>query len=392
MQQHLRQSADLLGQHAHSLFHHHHADGSPYPAEDCPNYRTLHQCTPQQEHEDTFWRTDGNPITVTNFSYPILKEDGSCTGAVVHFHDISAQKTQQQAQRLAAAVFENAGEGIIITDHKGQILQVNQAFCDITGYDSSDAIGHTPALLSSGHHDQHFYQQLWQSLQEQGRWCGEIINRRKNGELYPEWLSITSVHNEQGNLSHYIGVFSDITERKRQEARIQHLAEHDALTGLPNRTQLGESFHQLLSLSLRDSDVVGRLGGDEFIILLPMLDSAREASQVANKVLQALSDDFSIEHHQLHTSFSIGIALAPNDGRDFSLLLRHADNAMYHAKSSGRNTFRFFNKHMNESAHIRTIGHWVLETACQQLADWNRQGLPLDKLAVNVKLRPRCHP
>lgn len=483
---------NIIGLHAHSLFHHHHSDGSPYPAEACPNYRTLHECITQEVHEDTFWRKDGTRISVTNNSYPIVDANGVCTGAVVFFRDISTEKQQSEYIRLAAAVFAHANEGIIITDSKGTIQHINAAVSRITGYDEADIIGKTPALFSSGRHAEDFYVIMWQCLKNKGEWQGEIWNRRKNGEVYPEWLSVSALRDDNGQVTHYIGVFSDITERKAQEERIKHMAGHDALTGLPNRSALQDNFCQLSALSernqhqlavlfldldrfksindslghqvgdlllievsqrmkatLRDSDFLCRLGGDEFVILLPDIKSSREASQVANKLIESLAPHFIIDAHELSTSFSMGISVYPNDGRDFNLLLQHADNAMYHAKSDGRNTVRFFNKSMHESVEkrqkiesalrqairnnqfslyyqpqtnihgvvvaaeallrwthpelgsvppdqfipiaeetglIRAIGEWVLDEGCRQLAQWNSMGLILETLAVNVSL------
>jgi diguanylate cyclase (GGDEF)-like protein/PAS domain S-box-containing protein len=482
---------NILGLHAHTLFHHHHADGSPYPVETCPNYRTLHECTAQETHEDTFWRKDGTPISVTNNSYPIVDTNENCIGAVIFFRDITLEKQQTKALRLAAAVFEYANEGIVIADTAGKIEHINAAVTRITGYAAHEVIGRTPAIFSSGHHTKDFYQALWQSLTNKGEWRGEILNRRKNGDIYPEWLSISALGGELG-ISHYIGVFSDISERKAQEEHIKHIAKHDVLTNLPNRSTLEENFYQLAALSarnhhqlailfldldrfkwindslghpvgdqlligvserlkalLRNSDFLCRLGGDEFVILLPDLKSAREASRVASKLLDSLSKPFFIGQHELNTSFSIGIGIYPNDGQDFNMLLKHADNAMYHAKGHGRNTYQFFNRSMHQAAEqrqlfesalrqaignhelklhyqpqtdihgkvisaeallrwahpelgnvppdlfipiaeetglIRGIGEWVLDQACQQLAQWNSMDLHLETLSVNVAL------
>jgi diguanylate cyclase (GGDEF)-like protein/PAS domain S-box-containing protein len=482
---------NIIGQHAHSLFHHHYADGSSYPLEECPNYRTLHENITLEMHDDVFWRKDGTPIHVTNNSYPILDENNTCSGAVVFFRDITKEKQQIEYLRLAAAVFAHANEGIIITDIQGKIEHLNAAVTRITGYEQNDIIGNTPALFSSGRHPKDFYHTLWQSLKNKGEWQGEIWNRRQNGEVYPEWLSISALRNGF-DVTHYIGVFSDITERKTQEEHIKHLAGHDALTNLPNRSALKENFYQLASLSernhsqlavlfldldrfkwindslghpigdklliavservkskLRNSDFLCRLGGDEFVILLPELATAREAQHVASKLLQSLSEPFNIDSHELSTSFSIGISIYPNDGLDFNILLKHADNAMYHAKGQGRNTYQFFNKSMHQAAEkrqifesalrqainnneftlhyqpqtnmqgkivaaeallrwhhpelgnvppdlfiplaeetglIRSIGEWVLNEACTQLEHWNTMGLTLETLSVNVAL------
>ncbi|SCK11545.1 EAL domain-containing protein [Vogesella sp. LIG4] len=310
--------------------------------------------------------------------------------------DVSARVAQQHELRLAAKVFEASTEAILITDARSRILAVNRAFSTITGYTEAEALGHSPALLASGRHDAQFYEAMWSHLRARGQWAGEIWNRRKSGEVYPEWLTISALRDESGALTHYVALFSDISERKEAEARVQHLAEYDYLTDLPNRLLLTDRLQQALRLAhrgdgkvavlfmdldrfknindslghatgdallqavarrthgeLRDMDTVGRTGGDEFVIILPELSDSAQAASVAERILEALQAPFSLDGHQLVVSASIGIAISPDDGSNAALLLKNADMAMYEAKAAGRNNFHFFNRHMTRQANER---------------------------------------
>ncbi|MFC3532757.1 EAL domain-containing protein [Vogesella facilis] len=312
--------------------------------------------------------------------------------------DISARLAQQHELRLAAKVFEASTEAILITDAGSHIVAVNRAFSTITGYSEAEALGHTPAMFSSGRHDSAFYDDMWQQLRSRGQWGGEIWNRRKNGEVYPEWLTISALRDEHGQLTHYVALFADISERKAAEARVQHLAEYDYLTDLPNRLLLSDRLQQSLHLAgrgghqvavlfmdldrfknindslghatgdallkavaqrtrgeLRDMDTVGRTGGDEFVIILPELADSAQAASVAERILEALQAPFSLDGHQLVVSASIGIAISPDDGHSAELLLKNADMAMYDAKAGGRNGFRFFTRHMTQAANERLL-------------------------------------
>jgi diguanylate cyclase (GGDEF)-like protein/PAS domain S-box-containing protein len=331
--------------------------------------------------------------------------------AAAHRELIERYEAQRQAEerlRLYATVFSSASEGMTITDAASRIVAVNPAFCAITGYSESEAIGQNPALLNSGRQDRDYYRRMWSDLQAMGTWRGEIWNRRKDGVVYPEWLSITAVHDAQGRTSHYIGIFSDITERKESEQRIHHLAHHDALTGLPNRLLLDDRIEQALLKSkrdgnitavlfldldrfkninetlgheigdellvqavkragaaLRETDTLSRHGGDEFVIVLPELDQPQDATLVARKLLQALGQPYNLVGHQLTVTASIGLALHPDDGATASELLRNAETAMYHAKEEGRNTLRFYSADMN----FASLGELLLETHLRSALD-----------------------
>lgn len=287
--------------------------------------------------------------------------------------------------RMARLVFEAAGEGVVVTDTKGVILAVNPAFCEISGYREDEALGRTPAMLSSGHHDAEFYRHMWESLRGLGRWSGEILNRRKSGEIYPEWLSIVAVDEPGMHTTRYIGLFSDITERKREEERIRRLAHYDVLTGLPNRVLFADHMQRALArvhrrngqmavlyvdldrfkpvndryghafgdqvlteaarrmaACMRDTDTISRRGGDEFVATLEAQDAKDTAAQVSRKLIEAISQPYLIEGRQVSIGASIGVAIYPDDGADAEDLLASADAALYTAKQDGRGDFRFY--------------------------------------------------
>jgi diguanylate cyclase (GGDEF)-like protein/PAS domain S-box-containing protein len=308
-------------------------------------------------------------------------------------HRIRAEAQTAAELRLYASVFTHASEGMIITDGETRIAAVNPAFTAITGYSTSDVIGETPAVLASGIHDRSFYSAMWRQLQDTGQWAGEIWNRRKDDSVYPEWLSITAVGDEHGKAQHYIGIFSDVTDRKEAEARIQHLAHHDALTGLPNRLLMSDRINQavqrarrhgekiaLLFVDLdrfknindtlghevgdamlvqvaerchqvvRETDTISRQGGDEFVILLAGLHSAQDARHIALKLIKTLGRPYLLDTHELTVTASIGIAMYPGDGESPSALMRNADAAMYRAKSEGRNRVEFYSSELETAS------------------------------------------
>ena len=312
--------------------------------------------------------------------------------------DVSQRLEQEQALRLASKVFEASTEAILITDADSRIVAVNQSFSAITGYSEAEALGQTPAMLSSGKHDASFFRQLWQQLKLRGQWSGEVWNRRKSGEIYPEWLSINALRDEHGQLSNYIALFSDISERKEAEARVQHLAEYDYLTDLPNRLLLMDRLQQSLRVAersghkvavlfldldrfknindtlghatgdtllqevarrtravVREMDTVGRTGGDEFVMILPELADNAPAALIAERVLAALRQPFHLDGHQLVITASIGISISPDDGKDAQMLLKNADMAMYEAKAQGRNNYHFFTERMTAEVRQRLL-------------------------------------
>jgi diguanylate cyclase (GGDEF)-like protein/PAS domain S-box-containing protein len=285
--------------------------------------------------------------------------------------------------RLNARVFDSTNDGIIITDDKKMILSVNPAFTKLTGYSYDESIGKSPNILSSGEQDKEFYARMWDSINHTGNWKGEIWNKKKNGEKFPEWLSINKIMNDQQEITHYIGVFSDISERKRSEENLVQLAHSDALTGLPNRLlfvdrlkesinraernnnkvavlfidldrfkavndNLGHAIGDLLlkevanrlNSCIRQSDTLARVGGDEFTMLLPDTTDRKSIIKVANHIIKQINEPFHLEDNEIFITTSIGISVYPDDATDLDELLRNADGAMYQAKQH-RNQFEF---------------------------------------------------
>jgi diguanylate cyclase (GGDEF)-like protein/PAS domain S-box-containing protein len=310
--------------------------------------------------------------------------------------DISERKHAEEQLRLAAKVFEKTTEAVIVTDAENRIKAVNPGFTQITGYSVQEVIGRNPGLLASGRHDAHFYRKMRESLAATDSWEGEIWNRRKNGEIYPEWLSIAAIRNDEGEIIEYIGVFSDITRRKEAERKIQWQANYDSLTELPNRSlfldrlsnalntgqregwlcalmfidldrfkvvndTLGHTVgdkllqqvgHRLLE-SVRSNDTVARLGGDEFTIILQNVAREDNAAEVAAKIIERLSEPFYVDEHEIHIGASIGITFYPRDGEDATTLIRNADLSMYQAKEAGRNRYHFYTQELNARLQSR---------------------------------------
>jgi len=306
-----------------------------------------------------------------------------------------ALQVSQHNLRLADKVINSSMEAIVITDKHGVIQRVNPAFTEITGYEEWEALGQNPNMLSSGRHDDNFYQQMWQQLVTEGHWQGEIWNRRKDGSVYPEWLSITAIEDEQGQISQYASIFSDLTEIKKSEARIKRLAYFDELTRLANR----KLFHDRLSLAagyarehdhqialalidldlfkrvndrygrkigdevlkvvarrleelVEEGDTVARPGGDEFNLILTDVDDSSVAQFVAN-LNKAIAEPIQLAGAEVRISGSIGVSFLPNDTDDTEELLRCADAALTQAKEYGRNSFRFFSSEMHNRLQSR---------------------------------------
>ncbi len=308
-----------------------------------------------------------------------------------------------EGEKLADKAIDFSADAIMITTAEGQILRVNPAFTRVTGYVSDEVIGRTPALLRSGRHDAAFYATMWASVRRTGCWQGDIWNRHKDGHVFVERLSISAICRGTARPSHYVAVFSDVTEARLHEAQMTRLAHFDTLTGLPNRAlmqdRLAQAVHHAhrvrhalallfldldrfktindtlghavgddllkavaarLTACMRESDSVGRHAGDEFVILLPDLEDGRQAGHVAHKILQTLGLPLEVGAHRIEVSASIGIALFPGDATDVTTLLAHADAALYEAKSAGRGTYRYFTPAMNTEADRRAHieKHW----------------------------------
>ena len=412
--------------------------------------------------------------------------------------DVTEKKANEAKVRLAARVFEQAREGIMVTDADLKMVMVNDAFTTITGYSKEEALGNTPGLLSSNRNRPGLYEEMWASIRESAYWQGEIWNRHKDGTIYPEWLSITTLLEPDGQVSGYMGVFEDITARKDYEAHITWLAHHDPLTRLPNRALLTERCEQTLRIArragtpvtllycdlnrfkyvndalghligdkllravaerlgetVREEDTVARIGGDEFVLLLPDTGAAG-AETVAKKVLGAVNSKYRIDDFEMTASFSIGIAVFPEDGDDFEGLLQRSDIAMYRCKEMGGDNYCFFTPELQgataralklesdiqnvvergelelyfqpqvevatrsvtgveallrwrhpelglvsplefigiaeRSGRILGIGDWVLRTAIQGMSRWADAGVGPGKVAVNLSVLQLAQP
>jgi len=308
--------------------------------------------------------------------------------------EISRRKQIEEEQRMAASVFENTQEGILITDAKRNIIDMNPAFSSITGYSRDEVLGKKPSLLKSGLHDTNFYENMWQTIDRQGYWRGEVWNRRKGGEIFAEWLTISAVADQQGKITHYIGTSSDITQLKAQERKLELMAHYDPLTGVPNRILFADHMHlafaqtkrdnclmavgyldldgfkpvndrlgheagdQLLieialriKNSLREGDTIARLGGDEFVFLLLGLHKVEDCEATLHRLLEVIRRPVILKNQTVSVSASIGISIFPEDNTDPDTLLRHADQAMYQAKQEGKNCFHIYNLELDRQLH-----------------------------------------
>lgn len=329
----------------------------------------------------------GNGYWAEIKAQPVVNEQGKLVRYISVETDISPRKRAQDRLQLLSKVFYYSNEGIVVTDPNATIIAVNESFCRLTGYSRHEAMGQNPRILKSGREDAAFYAAMWETIAVQGHWHGEIWDRRKDGSVYPKLLMIFAVKKAGGEISNYVGSFTDITEQKLTEDKIMHLAHHDPLTGLPNRftvldrldnaishgrrnnsavavifidldrfKEINDTFgHDVgddlliqvagrLQGQVRESDTVARLGGDEFVIVLPEISGPNSATHVAEKILRVIGAPFISGEHTLHTTPSIGIAIFPNDGDDLQTVMKNADAAMYRAKTSGRNNIRYFSE------------------------------------------------
>ncbi len=318
----------------------------------------------------------------------------------LYFSRMSLQHTTRRANeaslRQAAAVFDSTLEGVLVTDTQQKIIHVNRAFQRITGYEEKEVLGKLPSMFQSGRHDDAFYQVMWKGLNQRGEWSGEIWNRRKSGEIFPIWQNLRAIHDENGELSHYVAVFSDITAIKRSQNELDHLAHHDPLTSLPNRLlfiervesalkrifadkrggavmvvdldhfkhineslghnigdQLLKAVAERLRELLEDGMTLARMGGDEFALIYEDCPHVEQAAALATRILEEIKAPFSLGGHELFTGASIGISLYPSDARTVQQLLRNADSALFKAKSSGREGYAFYTQELTAYAHQR---------------------------------------
>jgi|GEM_PF-438202 len=325
-------------------------------------------------------------------AHPTLLGNGNILWDGIQY-DVTDRKLSEEQLRITASVFENSQEAIVITDANNSIINVNPAFTTITGYSHREVIGRNPRLLSSGRQDKRFYTSMWECLVKKKRWRGEIWNRRKSGDIFPELLSISAISDDDGHIQRYVGVFSDISFLKEYEAELSRIAHYDALTGIPNRVLLADRMKQAIaksvreqsviaicyldldgfkaindtfgheigdqvlievakriSLNLRGSDTVARLGGDEFVVLLE-LENKENCLTAVQRLLAAITPAIVIDNNPLTISASIGVSLYPFDDIDIDKLLRHADQAMYIAKQSGKNCCYIYDSELESRLH-----------------------------------------
>ncbi|MCW8835854.1 MAG: EAL domain-containing protein [Rhodospirillales bacterium] len=355
-------------------------------------------------------RSDGTTFWARFHSNAVDPGDRN-RGLIVVLEDISASHVAVEQARLANAVFNATIEGIMVTDHDNLVVSVNPAFSTITGYSEAEIIGKDPGMLGSDHHDAEFFADMWRKLSEDGRWEGEIWNRRKNGEIFPIWLSVAVVPDSEGNPAQYVSVFADLSSRKAAEEQLHFQANYDTLTGLPNRQLLQDRLEQaifhaaaekaravllyidldnfkfindslghdfgdrlLVELSRRivgcvEAGVtVSRTGGDEFMVILPDLRSFEGGNTIIKDILAEISHPLILEGHDqpIVMTASAGVAVYPVDGTTVGELIRNADTACFHAKEAGRNACQFFTEDMNERARERISIEAKLRSAIEK--------------------------
>jgi len=352
---------------------------------------------------------DGRIKVVQERCETFYNAQGKALRSIGTVQDITLRTQIEERLRQAATVFASTREGILISDADNRIITVNPAFTTITGYSEAEVQGQNPRLFASGRHGHAFYAAMWASLNSTGYWQGELWNRRKNGEDYPEWLTISVVRDVTGKISHYIAVFADITQIKQSQERLDYMAHYDVLTGLPNRLLLWDRLEHAMQRAARNDrqvavlcldldrfkdineglghlvgdallsrvaerlvgavrrqDTVARLSGDEFVVILEGINSSDEAAHLAEKLARVLREPFSIEEHELSLGASIGISLYPHDGCGADALLKQADAAMYRAKAAGRGSYQFFSQDMTAQAFERVVMENQLRRALAQ--------------------------
>lgn len=362
---------------------------------------------------DRYTTLAGSLGYVQTSRWPLFNAGGEVESIFGIGRDVTDARHAQDRLQLAANVFTHAREGILITDAQGHIVDVNAAFCRITGYRKEEVLGHNPSILSSGRQDAEFYQAMWQALLQTGYWSGEIWNRHKNGQVFAEILTISAVRDESQNVKHYVALFTDITVMKEHEQQLERIAHYDQLTGLPNRLLFADrlsqamracerrkhslsviyldldgfksvndtfghdagdallvALSQRMKLALREGDSLARFGGDEFVAVLVDLEHPRDCVPVLERLLQAAADPVHItvqgEVVELSVSASIGSTSFPQDGADADQLMRHADQAMYMAKQGGKNRYHLFD--VEQDTAVKSAHRNLLEMA-QALAD-----------------------
>ncbi|MGX9461904.1 putative bifunctional diguanylate cyclase/phosphodiesterase [Shewanella sp. A14] len=356
----------------------------------------------EHEEEDIHF----NKVWLETIKSPIRNAQGQLSGVLGMTRNIAKHKEAEEQLILAANVFQNAVEGVVITDCDGNITEINQAFIDITGYSREEVLGQNPRMLSSGRHPKNFFERMWNTLLVQGKWHGEIWNRRKHGDIFPQAITISAVFNKHNIIQYYVAVFADISVQKQNEEKLKNLAYFDPLTQLPNRMQFMSLLEQgvnqahrtknhlailfldidffkhindslghvigdeilvelakRLSYVLSDFDVLARLSGDEFSVMLPSLMGSDSVTSSVNRIRSVFEQPFLLDKSQsVRLTASMGVAIFPDDGDDHDSLLRNADAAMHRAKLDGRNNYAFYTESMTQKA----VQQLKLQTALHQ--------------------------
>ncbi len=395
---------ELVGKPLHRVLHGVWASAKPHSEADCRLYGAFRTGRTMRADDERFVRADGTIFDAEYHASPITL-DGQVIGTVARISDITERKRAETLLRQAAIVFDNTGEGIVVTDAQRRVVAINQAFTKISGFSREDVQGRRLSVRDAGHYDEAFYREILGALQRSGQWQGEVWNRRKNGELYPAWENISVVKDAQGRAVNYVVILSDISPIKEAEERLRHLAHHDVLTGLPNRLLFGANLTKalqrakrydhrvaLLFLDLdrfkiindtlghgagdellkeiarrlgacvRANDTVARLGGDEFTVILEQIGQVDDAAHLAAKLIETVAKPVVVGGREVVTSTSIGISLYPDDANEPEGLVKAADAAMYRAKERGRNVFDFYTPEIS----ARTHEHLALENGLRR--------------------------
>lgn len=483
------QCDELSGKLLHNAVHYRKPDGSPCSYDECDTHLSLKTSTLRRNIDDVFIRKDGKMIPVSHVTTPMI-EDEKLIGLTLAFHDITERKQAEKEMRLQSTALSSAANAIFITDRNGDIEWVNKAFERMTGLNGAEVLGKNPRVLSSGQHEEDYYRQIWSTILSGEVWRGEVIERHKGGHLYTVEQTITPII-EAERITHFVAIHEDVSENKQAQERIRYMALYDVLTGLPNREYMREHLQQALASAnrnerllgvmfldlnrfkyindslghdigdkllqqvasrlqgcIRRSDTVTRFGGDEFVIIQSDIEHIDGSATLIEKIVNELSRPFSIEGHEIHTGVCIGATIYPFDDGGAEQLLKHADMAMYRAKSVECNTYQFFDMQMQkemerrialdqalrqaiakEQFHlvyqpqisietdsvigvealirwehpqcgaispaefipiaestglIREIGKWVLSTACKQAAEWKKTGFSGFRIGVNL--------
>ena len=406
-----------MGRHSHPIWHHSRADGSPYPESECPIYQTRWDGISRHIDDDVFWRKDGTSIPVEYVTTPI-REGDAVVGTVVSFSDITERKRAQadllESEERFRTLADNITQLAWMTDEKGSVFWYNKRWFDYTGTTLEEMQGWGWQKVHHPDHVNRVVKKIKHCFETGEFWEDTFPLRSKEGE-YRWFLSrAIPIRNNEGKIVRWFGTNTDITDRKRMEEEIRHMAQHDALTGLPNRrlfidilqVELAQARRHRTKLAIlfldldhfkeindtlgheagdhllkevaerfrrttRESDTVARIGGDEFNMILADIGRIEDVSDIAVKIVDSLRKPIVINRHELHVTTSVGISMYPDDSDDSETLLRYADIAMYHAKESGRNTFRFYNPSIN----VKTIERMRLE-------GWLRQTIHRGELSV----------